>query len=111
MEEDWQKLIAYLEEHLGLKVLAYCSGVGTIRPVCAWRKGKRPKIETEMRVRFAYQATLFVIEAFGSDTAKSWLFGRNRNLNGRAPAWTLRHGRTIEDLKSVVSAAKKFVAT
>jgi hypothetical protein len=109
MEDDWQEVMRYLESNLGVKLVAYCSGLKTKRPVRLWRKRKKPRIETEMRVRYTYRAILFVIEAFGSDTAKSWLFGRNQNLNDHAPAWVLRHGKKIEDLKSVVDAAKKFV--
>jgi hypothetical protein len=109
LEADFTEVGEYLSQHLGLKLTAYVCGAKNTRSVNGWKKGKLPGIEVETRVRYAHQVAVFIVEAFGADTAKSWLFGKNRNLKGRAPAWVLRHGKKIEDLKSVVDAAKKFV--
>jgi len=109
-DEDFSEICDYLIRHLGLKLAAYVCGLKNTRLILGWKHGKCPQIEAEVRVRYAHQAILFIIEAFGADTAKAWLMGMNQHLGDRAPAWVLRHGKRIEDLKLVVSAAKQFVA-
>ena len=100
----------YLKLNLGAKMTAYVCGLSDIRPVNSWLRGKRPELDVEMRLRYAYQAVMLVREAFGGETAQAWLFGKNSHLKDCAPAMILRRARTVAELEDVVSAAKVFVS-
>jgi hypothetical protein len=109
---DICKVAGYLQEHLGQKVTAYLSGVKDAKLVGQWAAGKvQPRPMPGFRLRSAYQAARYLVDAYGSETAQAWFFGRNSNLDGRAPAFALREGTNPEDWSFVVSAAKAFVET
>ncbi len=103
--EPLHEAIAYLQKHLGKKMTLYLSGLNDH----FWPKRDKMPIEAEMRLRYAHRAALVVVSAYGAETAKSWLFGTNRHLKDNAPAWVLRHAKTIAELEKVVSAAKAFI--
>ena len=65
--------------------------------------------EAQIRLREGYQATRLVVDAYGDETAKAWLFGSNAELGSQAPAYMLRQARNWEDLRSIVPAARTFV--
>lgn len=102
--------VRYLRRNLGEKMTAYVCGLRDSQPVNSWLRGKRPQIQTEMRVRYAYQAVMLVGVGFGKETAQAWLWGKNQGLKGRAPAQVLRRAATVAELEAVVSAAKSFVS-
>lgn len=102
----------YLQEHLGQTVTAYLSGVKDSKLVGQWAAGRvQPRPLPGFRLRSAYQAARYLVEAYGSKTAQAWFFGRNSQLDGRAPASVLREGTIPEDWGFVVTAAKAFVET
>jgi hypothetical protein len=107
---DIAKVASYLQEHLGQKVTAYLSGVKDAKLVGQWAAGKvQPRPMPSFRLRSAYQAAHYLVDAYGSVTAQAWFFGRNSQLDGRAPAFVLREGKVPEDWGFVVTAAKAFV--
>ncbi len=109
---DIAKVAGYLQEHLGQKVTAYLSGVKDAKLVGQWAAGKvQPRPMPSFRLRSAYQAARYLVDAYGSETAQAWFFGRNSQLDGRAPAFALREGKDPEDWSFVVTAAKTFVET
>ena len=109
---DIAKVAGYLQEHLGQKVTAYLSGVKDAKLVGQWAAGKvQPRPMPSFRLRSAYQAAHYLVDAYGNETAQAWFFGRNSQLDGRAPAFALREGKDPEDWSFVVSAAKTFVET
>jgi hypothetical protein len=109
---DISTVAAYLQEHLGQKVTAYLSGVKDAKLVGQWSAGKvQPRPLPGFRLRSAYQAARYLVDAYGSETAQAWFFGRNSNFDGRAPALVLREAENPEDWSLVVSAAKGFVET
>jgi hypothetical protein len=57
----------------------------------------------------ACEAASRLVDAYGGETAVSWLLGRNHFLDGRAPANVLRHAPQREEVERVVDAARAFV--
>ena len=104
-----QEIVAYLQEHLGQRMTAYISGVNDPKMVARWiARQNLPRDEAQIRLREGYQATRLVVDAYGDETAKAWLFGSNAELGNQAPAYMLRQARSWEDLRSIVPAARAF---
>jgi hypothetical protein len=100
----------YLSDHLGQKLTAYACGVKDLKTVSRWaNRDVAPRAGALMRLRVAFFAAVVLIDAYGSETARSWFMGTNGVL-GDAPAWVLRHGQNLDDLRFVVPAAKEFAA-
>lgn len=105
-------LAAYLEEHVGQRVTAYLSGLRDSKRVGQWAEGTvRPRSPNGLRLRHGYHATRLLVEAFGDETAKAWLFGANRQLGDEAPAFVLRHSELPEEVAPVIRAARSFAET
>jgi hypothetical protein len=103
------EVAAYLQENLGQKITAYLSGIKDPKLVGSWAKGRgMPRDLAAFRLRCAYQAALILVDAFGSETAKSWFFGTNTRLDDEAPAYLLRHMKTPEDIRFLIPAARAF---
>jgi hypothetical protein len=104
------QIAQYLQEHLGQKITSYLSGVDHAKTVGLWITGQSdPRDLPKTRLRCAYQAARLLIEAYDDETAKAWFFGSNTLLDDEAPAYLLRHGRTPEDLRLIIPAARMFV--
>jgi ABC-type phosphate/phosphonate transport system substrate-binding protein len=103
-------VVAYLKKHLGQGVTAYLSGADDTQLVERWAAGKaQPTMLPDLRLRSAYQAARYVVEAYGDETAQDWFFGMNPALADTAPAYVLRHGSSPEHWSVVVPAAMEFV--
>ena len=104
-----QEVIAYLQKHLGQRMTAYISGVKDPKMVSRWiARQNLPRDESQMRLREGYQAARLLIDAYGEETAKAWLFGSNAELGSQAPAYMLRQARSWEDMREIVPAARAF---
>jgi hypothetical protein len=104
-----QEIVAYLQDHLGQRMTAYISGVKDPKMVARWiSRQNLPRDESQIRLREGYQATRLLVDAYGDETAKAWLFGSNAELDSQAPAYMLRQARSWEDLRSIVPAARAF---
>jgi hypothetical protein len=100
----------YLQETLGQQVVAYLAGLRDPKMVGRWAAGKsEPRSAiVNMRLRYAYEATRLLTDAYGAGAARSWLFGSNTRLDDEAPAYLLRYGKTPEDVRFIVPAARAF---
>lgn len=106
------EITAYLQEHLGQRLTAYVSGLKDAKTVGQWAAGKvTPRNAANFRLRHAYQAVRLLVEAFGDETAKAWIFGVNSQLDDEAPGFVLRHAERPDALSPVVRAALGFVET
>lgn len=106
------EIAAYLQENLGQKFTAYISGLKDPKEVGSWAKGTiKPRPLADMRLRYAYRVVRMILEAYGSDTAKAWLFGTNTRLKDEAPAYLLRHAETIDSLRDLVPVARAFAGS
>jgi len=109
--ETLSEVVDYLQEHLGSEVTAYLCGADRPDLVQEWSRGTaQPQASHETRLRPAYVAARYVVEAYDDETAQQWFFGMNPSLDDRAPAYVLRHGPP-EQRESVVPAAMEFVET
>jgi hypothetical protein len=107
--EDLSAVLSYLQEHLGSEMTAYVSGADNPTLVSKWVDGTaRPQPSHEVRLRPAYEAARYVVEAYGDETARQWFFGINPSLQDTAPAYVLRHGPPAQ-WEVVVPAALEFV--
>ncbi len=103
------EIAAYLYEHLGQRMTAYIGGVKDPKMVARWiARQNLPRDESQMRLREGYQAARLLVDAYGDETAKAWLFGSNAELGSQAPAFVLRQARAWEDLRLIVPAARAF---
>lgn len=104
------QLAEYLQAKLSQQAVAYLTGINSPKLVGSWiRKGITPGHNSQMRLRYAYQAVDPIIRAYGKDTAMAWLFGSNTFLDDEAPAYILRYAESPEELTPVIKAAKSFV--
>ncbi len=110
MVEKIDAIARFLQDNLGQKLTAYLAGLNDPKVVGAWAQGKaRPRDLANHRLRCAFKVASMLVDAYGSETAKSWFFGTNTRLDDEAPAYLLRHGKVAEDFRLIVPAAKAFV--
>lgn len=103
-------IASYLHNQLGQKITAYLSGVDHAKTVGLWISGKvEPRNLPKTRLRYAYQATRLLTEAYDAETAKAWFFSSNMLLDDEAPAYVLRHARTSDDLRLVIPAVRNLL--
>jgi hypothetical protein len=104
------EIAGFLAAHLGQQATAYVAGVKGAAQVARWIDGETPPKGqmTRLRLRDAYRATRLIVSAYDNATAEAWFFGSNSRLDDEAPAWVLRHARSLDDLRMVVPAAKAF---
>jgi len=110
MEGELADCVRYLKKNLGAGVTAYLCGLCNSQNVNSWLRGRRPRMHTELRLRYGYRAVMLVREAYGREAVQSWLFGKNTYLKNCAPIMILRRSTTVTELESVVRAAKSFVS-
>ncbi len=102
-------IVVFLRDHVGQKFTAYMSGLNDPKEVGAWTTGKvKPQTPKDMRLRYAYRVVRMLVESYGDDTAKAWLFGTNTRLNDEAPAYLLRHAQVPDDFRDIVPVARAF---
>jgi hypothetical protein len=104
------EIARFLAQHLGQQATAYVAGVKGAAQVAKWIDGDTPPKGqmTRLRLRDGYRAARLIVAAYDDATAEAWFFGSNSRLDDEAPAWVLRHARSLDDLRMVVPAAKAF---
>ena len=109
VQKTTAEVATYLQKTLGQKMTAYLSGLKDTKEVGQWASGEvAPRLMAESRLRYAYIAVRMLAMVYDTMTAKSWLFGSNTRLDNEAPAYILRHAKSIEDIRFVVPAAQAF---
>ena len=102
-----EDMTEYLEKNLGKAITGYISGLEYPRQKLS-SMNNQFRTEAELRIQQAYDSIRPIIEKYDSRTARAWLFGMNRGLNSEAPAYVIRHAKTLEELSDVVAIAKEF---
>ena len=103
------EIAAFLQDSVGQKFTAYMSGLNDPKEVGAWIRGTaKPRTPADLRLRYAYRVVRMLLEAYGADTAKAWLFGTNTRLSDEAPAYILRRAQTPDDVRNIVPVARAF---
>lgn len=104
------EIVGYLAEHLSPPVTAYLSGIEDPRLVMQWAAGEAcPSDLAGQRLRLAYEAVKYVVDAYGPKAAQAWFVGMNPLLDDDSPARVLRQGRSLEDWRLVFPSAREFV--
>lgn len=98
------EMTAELQELLGQRVVAYATGVRSVKAVSAWVNGSDPHRDTERKLRALYRIVLILKDEFGPGTVRAWLSGANPDLAERVPLDVLREGGDVE----VITAAQDF---
>lgn len=103
---DLKDVIAFLNEHLGSRLLALTVGVDH-KTVGRWLTdvNRTPRFETETRLRAAHQIFRLVQQVESSPTARAWFMGMNPQLEDNSPAEAIRDG----NVRDAMAAARAFV--
>jgi hypothetical protein len=96
-------LVTTLEEALGRQLVAALADVDP-KTVDRWREGRKPRSESEARLRTAFQVYQLLLTRDSEHTARAWFIGLNPQLDDVSPIEVLRKGR----LREVLVAAKSF---
>lgn len=108
MTSSIAELVSYLQSHLGQQAVAYMAGLENPKMLSRWAEGTNPRTASRLRLRYAYRAARLIIETYDDTTAEAWFFGSNTKLDDNAPAWVLRHARSVDDLRFLIPAVKAF---
>jgi hypothetical protein len=96
-------LVKTLQEVLGRQLVASLAGVD-VKTVDRWAEGRKPRADSEARLRTAFQVYQLLLSRDSDHTARAWFLGLNPQLDDVSPIEALREGR----LREVIVAAKSF---
>ncbi len=90
------------------RLVAYIAGVKDVKTVSRWASGEigEVRLESERRLRAAYEISTLLSRFDGPGTVRAWFIGMNPHLSDDSPADAIHEGRFQEAL----GAAKSFVA-
>jgi hypothetical protein len=102
------EIAAYLRDQLGQRTTAFMVGAADAKQVAAYARGANLSEIRQRRLREGYKVVRLIETAYGTETAKAWLFGTNVRLDDRAPIEVLGAAKSTEDFADVVRAARQF---
>lgn len=101
------EVVSSLERVLGRSGVAFMAGVKAERAVARWTAGeRRPRRESERRLRLAYQVWALLREQEDEDTVRAWFGGMNPHLDDVSPGEAIASG----DLRGALLAARSFLS-
>ncbi len=97
-----------LQRLLTGRLVAYIAGVKDVKTVSRWASGEigEVRLESERRLRTAYEIATLLQRYDGPGTVRAWFIGMNPHLEDDSPADAIQQGRFQESL----AAARSFVA-
>lgn len=97
-----------LQRLLTGRLVAYIAGVKDAKTVGRWANGEiaEVRLESERRLRTAYEMVTLLLRFDGPGTVRAWFIGMNPHLADDSPADAIHEGRYQEAL----GAAKSFIA-
>jgi hypothetical protein len=97
-----------LQRLLTGRVTAYVVGVKDVKTITRWATGEVTdiRVESEQRLRTAYEIMTLLLRFDGPTTVRAWFIGSNPHLADDAPADAIHEGR----LQDAMGAARSFVA-
>lgn len=104
------EIAAYLRDQLGQRTTAFMVGAADAKQIAAYARGANVSEIRQRRLREGYKVVKLIETAFGTETAKAWLFGTNVRLDDRAPIEVLGAATSTDDFVSVVRAARQFAS-
>jgi hypothetical protein len=104
-----QEVVMLLRAILGPELVASIGG-GSRGRVAGWVQGRSVPSEVgELRMRVVLELLLFVMEAEGLETARSWLSRRDPALDGCSPLAVLGQERPRQARRTLLAAARASV--
>lgn len=90
------------------RLVAYIAGVKDARTVSRWANGTigDMRVESEIRLRTAYEIMAFLLRFEGPGTTRAWFIGLDPFLGDASPADAIHQGRVHDAL----GAARHFIA-
>ena len=96
---------------IGRKLTAYIASVSDARAIDRWiEQNAKPQKDVEPRIRLAYRVAGMLARFESPAVVQAWFAGMNPDLNDRVPITLLREGDVEIDGKTVLDAARAFVA-
>ncbi len=97
-----------LQRLLTGRLVAYIAGVKDTKTVARWATGEigEVRLESERRLRTAYETVTLLQRFDGPGTVRAWFIGMNPHLGDDSPADAIHEGR----LREAFGAARSFVA-
>lgn len=105
VSEELTTIAQSLQETLGQRLVAFAVGIKDPKAIGKYATGRKPRADTEARLRDLYRVTRLLLSAETPGTTRAWMIGANPQLNDAAPIEAL-HERQIAP---VMRAAEAFV--
>jgi hypothetical protein len=103
-----QQVASELQSLLTRRFTAVVAGVKDGKTVTRWASGETTdiRVESEQRLRTAYEIARLLLQFDSPQTVRAWFIGLNPQLDDVSPIEAIHDGR----LKEALSAARAFVA-
>ena len=111
LANEWNvaKVVVFLQEVLGARLVALIAGEQSTEPVRAWASGvSEPRAAARQRLYDTYAVADLLLQEESPQTARAWFVGMNPLLNAEDPASALARGDTatvLLDAKALLAGA------
>ncbi|MET7935347.1 XRE family transcriptional regulator [Streptomyces sp. NPDC005322] len=96
----------FLQENFGQRLTAFIASIEDPKQVGKWCSGHNsPRIDSELRLRAAYQVFQMITRAENCHTARAWMIGMNPQLEDDSPVQAIADDRH----KDVMAAARSYI--
>ncbi|WP_051813811.1 hypothetical protein [Streptomyces sp. NRRL S-340] len=96
----------FLQDNFGQRLTAFIAGIEDPKQVGKWCSGQNsPRIDSELRLRAAYQVFQMITLAENCHTARAWMIGMNPQLEDDSPVQAIAEDRH----KDAMAAARSYL--
>ncbi|WP_285564988.1 XRE family transcriptional regulator [Streptomyces sp. RTGN2] len=105
-EQSIADIARFLQDTFSQRVVAFVAGIEDPKQVGKWCRGQNaPRLDSEMRLRTAYQIFKFIESAENLHTARAWMIGMNPQLDDDSPLEAIAGER----YKEAMTAARAYL--
>ncbi|MFF7415466.1 XRE family transcriptional regulator [Streptomyces lydicus] len=96
----------FLQDTFSQRLTAFIAGIEDPKQVGKWCAAQNsPRIDSELRLRAAYQVFQTIEHAENSHTARAWMIGMNPQLDDDSPLQAIADDR----FKDAMAAARSYI--
>ncbi|GHA02189.1 XRE family transcriptional regulator [Streptomyces echinoruber] len=96
----------FLQENFGQRLTAFIAGIEDPKQVGKWCTAQNsPRVDSELRLRAAYQVFQMISIEENAHTARAWMIGMNPQLEDDSPIQAIAEDRH----KDVMAAARSYL--
>ncbi|MFH8219537.1 XRE family transcriptional regulator [Streptomyces sp. NPDC018057] len=96
----------FLQENFGQRLTAFIAGIEDPKQVGKWcSEQNSPRIDSELRLRAAYQIFQMITFEENCHTARAWMIGMNPQLEDDSPIQAIAEDRH----KDAMAAARSYI--